>query len=243
MIVKKQILCAVLVALGAATSTSAQAAVVNTGDILRIASGMYDATTGFISGGSYFAMDGGGDGRISAAEKVGLDEGIAGLVIGAATLPGTYHTGSPLPGDTGPIVRSWGFFGNTGTNFLTVPATGSTTTGLDLSGWRVAWNTVPEINMGSGAWQPGNCAALGCIGHTFTNGTARFQWDGVYGNTYTLDYSATVPNDGKTGFGGVRYYLHLEGSVQAVPVPAAVWLLGSGLLGLIGISRRKTSRV
>ena len=29
------------------------------------------------------------------------------------------------------------------------------------------------------------------------------------------------------------------GTVSAVPVPAAIWLFGSGLLGLIGISRRK----
>ena len=30
-----------------------------------------------------------------------------------------------------------------------------------------------------------------------------------------------------------------NGDVSAVPVPAALWLFGSGLLGLIGISRRK----
>jgi hypothetical protein len=30
-------------------------------------------------------------------------------------------------------------------------------------------------------------------------------------------------------------------AVSAVPVPAAVWLFGSGLLGLVGISRRKKS--
>ena len=29
------------------------------------------------------------------------------------------------------------------------------------------------------------------------------------------------------------------GSVQVVPIPAAVWLFGSGLLGLIGIAKRK----
>ena len=49
--------------------------------------------------------------------------------------------------------------------------------------------------------------------------------------------------------GGVKYALHLEGTVQCqmtpegdcmnhpVPLPAAAWLLGSGLLGLIGVAR------
>ena len=31
----------------------------------------------------------------------------------------------------------------------------------------------------------------------------------------------------------------IRGQVEVVPVPAAVWLFGSGLLGLIGIARRK----
>ncbi len=31
------------------------------------------------------------------------------------------------------------------------------------------------------------------------------------------------------------------GSVSTVPIPAAIWLFGSGLLGLIGIARRKTA--
>lgn len=30
-------------------------------------------------------------------------------------------------------------------------------------------------------------------------------------------------------------------SIQSVPVPAAAWLLGSGLLGLIGVARRKVA--
>jgi len=33
------------------------------------------------------------------------------------------------------------------------------------------------------------------------------------------------------------------GPVPAVPVPAAVWLFGSGLLGLVGVARRKKSNV
>jgi len=30
-----------------------------------------------------------------------------------------------------------------------------------------------------------------------------------------------------------------SGDVSAVPVPAAVWLFDSGLLGLVGVARRK----
>jgi hypothetical protein len=33
----------------------------------------------------------------------------------------------------------------------------------------------------------------------------------------------------------------IDGTVNVVPVPAAVWLFGSGLLGLVGVARRKTS--
>jgi len=28
---------------------------------------------------------------------------------------------------------------------------------------------------------------------------------------------------------------------QPVPIPAAVWLFGAGLIGLVGVARRKTS--
>ncbi|MGB5409060.1 MAG: VPLPA-CTERM sorting domain-containing protein, partial [Thiogranum sp.] len=32
---------------------------------------------------------------------------------------------------------------------------------------------------------------------------------------------------------------YVPGSVTVVPVPAAVWLFGSGLLGLVGVARRR----
>ncbi len=93
--------------------------------------------------------------------------------------------------------------------------------------------------MGGGAWQPLNCSELGCAGHTFTNGNAEFTWDGTLGDAYTLNYAATVPAGDPSGFGSVKYYLHLEGCVKTVPLPAAVWLFGSGLPGLAGIASRK----
>ena len=51
--------------------------------------------------------------------------------------------------------------------------------------------------------------------------------DSVY-----LDGGVTGPYSGTWGSGTVQ-------SLAAVPVPAAVWLFGSGLLGLVGMARRK----
>lgn len=55
----------------------------------------------------------------------------------------------------------------------------------------------------------------------------------IDGNTITGDWdSGVVPGSGIPGdFMAVRN--------SAVPIPAAVWLFGSGLLGLIGVARRK----
>ena len=41
------------------------------------------------------------------------------------------------------------------------------------------------------------------------------------------------------GDGDYQDFVVMVDSVLTAPVPAAVWLFGSGLLGLIGISRRK----
>jgi len=52
-----------------------------------------------------------------------------------------------------------------------------------------------------------------------------------------LGFPLNLPN-------AIRYYLDSTGSMQlnsitTVPLPAAVWLFGTGLLGLIGFSKRK----
>ncbi len=41
------------------------------------------------------------------------------------------------------------------------------------------------------------------------------------------------------GQSGSTYQVALWGSTAPVPVPAAVWLFGSGLVGLVGLARRK----
>jgi hypothetical protein len=70
-------------------------------------------------------------------------------------------------------------------------------------------------------------------------------WD-VVGDTYTsTDVIATTP----AGPDGILGLSMIDGAfvgfnanfdfVAPVPVPAAVWLFGSGLLGLVGVARRK----
>ncbi len=55
---------------------------------------------------------------------------------------------------------------------------------------------------------------------------------------------ANVPLDGYTGtFNPANQLVQITNvSVSAVPLPAAVWLFGSGMLGLIGVARRKRAQ-
>jgi hypothetical protein len=53
--------------------------------------------------------------------------------------------------------------------------------------------------------------------------------------TYTQKYDVSLTSSGLT--------FSLAGGGAPVPVPAAVWLLGSGLLGLAGVARRKSAAV
>jgi hypothetical protein len=77
------------------------------------------------------------------------------------------------------------------------------------------------------------------------------EWQTVTGNftlgagvtAYTLQFAAVcAANNTCTAdyyFDNISIIADIE--VPQVPVPAAVWLFGSGLLGLIGVARRKTA--
>ena len=147
--------------------------------------------------------------------------------------------GSTQPANPAPVVGNidmpWVFLGNIGahqsvsdTNVLS--ASGDTAT-IDFSGWSVTWNGISSIDMSAGAWN-GNAESVADVVCAGGSGCGN-------GASYTLDYSAIVPTSDPSGHGNVRYALHLEGTISAVPVPAAAWLFGSGLLGLIGVARRK----
>jgi hypothetical protein len=170
-----------------------------------------------VVGGSYFGMDTNGNQVIEAGERNALQTAGTGVTLGTA---------QPNIGD---IDLTWMFGGNPGnhvtTQGLSVTSAAGNSATIGMTGWTVMWGSPQApIDMGQGADATVTCAV-----------------DCAVGDSFVLDYSAIVP-DG--GFKGFYYTLHLEGTVASseIPVPAAVWLLGSGLLGLVGVARRRKTQ-
>jgi hypothetical protein len=104
-------------------------------------------------------------------------------------------------------------------------------------------------NNGSTVWVPAVTDASGVSPFTILNGAVMTSIGDVNGDSVT-DYSGIMIHSGKFGsdwasLASAPY--HEVWNVQLlsqapVPVPAAVWLFGSGLAGLIGVARRRRPR-
>ena len=63
--------------------------------------------------------------------------------------------------------------------------------------------------------------------------------NGDYEVVFQWSHYITSAEDPTFTYVGFTGHWVLEGVVHTVPVPAAAWLMGSGLIGLAGIARRK----
>lgn len=135
-------------------------------------------------------------------------------------------------------------------NFVFVDVdTGAGTISIDTAGMEAQWGNqyFPMGYTGGGANQC-NTDGQGCGIHlagTISNivgndfdftlfGEHRITpWEDTEGGTLGTGagFAGWVAQFGLTG--------HFTAAPSAIPVPAAVWLFGSGLLGLVGVARRK----
>ena len=227
--------------MAAAVPTTASAALVNgvaadSGVGSCLLGGTYpdNCTYGItnVASGSWFAMDNDASGDVAPGEKV-PQQMLNNIDFNDLT-PATGSHAGDINGTESPVFDIWEFFGGTGMDYLTSAMVDNGDGTVDMTGWSVAWNGIALIPMGG---DPANFAGDTGLGAFVCSGGAAC----AVGDTFTLDYNAHVPLGDASGFGGVGYFLHLEGTVSSVvPVPAAVWLFGSGLLGLVGIARRKS---
>jgi len=79
---------------------------------------------------------------------------------------------------------------------------------------------------------------------TIAQGTSTFNSLGAFVAGYHLEDGTVIAATTTTDFIGIVHPDTYDGLItsmnaQVVPVPAAVWLFGSGLIGLIGVARRK----
>lgn len=143
-----------------------------------------------------------------------LITGFNGIVLGTAQPASGSHTGSPDGSESPDIDNPWEFFSNTGmhqtTSAVTVITTSGNTAELDFSGWNVTWNAIASIPMGSRAW---NDPGSGWDGNVDGVAQVTCAVDCGFGDTYTLEYTATVPDGDPSGFGNVEYGLRLEGRI------------------------------
>lgn len=152
----------------------------------------------------------------------------AGAVVGTdPALTGTMQMDMGSGSGSAAINPSTTFFGYTWTaHNITLTATGPGTVQANmLFDWGTTANITVSVDF-----------AMAPIGPmTFSITTLDGDADGIAGNAMNngpfSGFNAT--------FGGTATVTSVDAGT--IPVPAAAWLLGSGLLGLVGVARRKAA--
>ena len=167
--------------------------------------------------GSYFALDTSGDGIFVPAERIAISSAGTGITLGTTQARGE-------------IDQTWSLYNHPGDHYSqgtgpTVVSASGNTASIDMSGWSMWWGDVDAGTDGSIDWGHGVDATVSC------------SIDCSVGDTFSLDYRAVFPSG---AFNNLEYQLHLEGTIAApVPIPATLWLFGSGLVSLISLIKRR----
>lgn len=158
----------------------------------------------------------------------------------------------------------WGLFRSNVTGLVTLSATGVNLTGTNfgftifkgMSSQNGAYNHHGGWNGGgnNAGGAPTNSNIPGGSGFTLANMVAWSTGDNPAttsvnesANLNTISFYATANQVYTVAIGGYRngaWYDTSDGyklTISQVPVPGAVWMMGSGLLGLIGVCRKRSA--
>lgn len=168
--------------------------------------------------GSYFAFDVNADGTFAANEKIAIVKN-EGVRLGEIQPASGSHSGIPDGSELASIDMPWSFFANTGMHQSILPVAisngddgaGDNTASLDYSGWGITWNGIGNIPLGGDSANFPSDTGVAVVNCSSGCNT---------GDTFSLDYFAHVPVADPSGFGGVAYTVHLEGTVEpGTPLP------------------------
>ena len=129
---------------------------------------------------------------------------------------------------------------------------GSTGVGYNISTTQSEMGYMFYQNLGNKGWFDTAVGATGCTGVDCLTNTGLFDylesggyWSSVEFAAFTRFAWAFGTRNGGQTFGdktSVPYaWAVRSGDVTVVPVPAAVWLMGSAFLGLAGFSRKRNT--
>ena len=168
---------------------------------------------------------------VSAAADAGTS-GLTGVWSGTYSFAMFSPGGGPVGAPTAPQSWTWDF--DAGTVSIV------NTTTFYASVWTAHDTTFADNGDGTYGGTAGSANML-FDWSVNTNIPVEAVWD-VTDNgdgTATVGSVSTVILGSSPAFPG--FHPTFTGGLNAVPVPAAVWLFGSGLLGLVGVARRRRS--